>query len=318
VLDYAHLAALAAVVRTGSFEKAAERLNVTPSAVSQRIKLLEERLGTALVVRGQPCTATKAGQRLCRHFEEVRLLETSLSGDLGALLPAGEPARLRVAVNADSLATWFIDAMAGAGEGLLFDLVVDDEGHSAEWLRRGEVGAAVTSHAGPVQGCSVRPLGALRYLAVASPAYTRHWFADGLSEEAFRRAPCLVFNAKDELQARWTSGILGRSVPMPSHWLPATQAFVDASLAGLGWGMNPQVLVERHIAEGRLVELLPDRPLDVPLFWQWSRSVEPVLKKVTAAVMTAAARWLVEVDQPIRPAPPGAGEQSTGRPHRGP
>ncbi|KKB12740.1 LysR family transcriptional regulator [Devosia geojensis] len=318
MMDYAHLAALSAVVRTGSFEKAAERLNVTPSAVSQRIKLLEERLGMVLVVRGQPCTATSAGQRLCRHFEEVGLLETTLAEDLGGSVPAGEPARLRIAVNADSLATWFIDAMAGAGEGLLFDLVVDDEGHSAEWLRRGEVGAAVTANAGPVQGCSVRALGALRYLAVASPGYVERWFPDGIAEDALRRAPCLVFNAKDELQARWVAGVTGRQIAMPGHWLPATQAFVDASLAGLGWGMNPEALVRRHIEEGRLVELLPGRSLDVPLHWQWSRSVEPVLKKMTAAVMTAAARWLVEPGEAIRPAPPEGAERSKGRPRRAP
>lgn len=296
MFDYAHLAALAAVVRTGSFEKAARRLNVTPSAVSQRIKLLEERLGAVLVVRGQPCIATKAGQRLCRHFEEVSLLESTLEGDLGALMPAGEPAHLRVAVNADSLATWFIDAMVGAGEGLLFDLVVDDEGNSADWLQRGEVGAAVTANAGPVQGCSVRSLGSLRYLATASPQYVRRWFPAGVGEAALRRAPCLVFSARDELQARWAAGVVGRQVTMPSHWLPATQAFIDAAIAGLGWGMNPETLVRRHIAEGRLVELIPGRTLDVPLHWQWSRSVEPVLRKVTAAVVTAAALRLVETD----------------------
>ncbi|GLQ55520.1 LysR family transcriptional regulator ArgP [Devosia nitrariae] len=297
MLDYAHLAALAAVVRTGSFEKAGQRLNITPSAVSQRIKLLEERLGAVLVVRGQPCVATKAGQRLCRHFEEVSLLESTLQGDFGALMPTGAPARLRIAVNADSLATWFIDAMAGAGDGLLFDLVVDDEGNSAEWLRRGEVGAAVTANAGPVQGCSVRALGALRYLATASPQYAQRWFSEGVGEAQLSHAPCLVFSATDELQTRWAAGIVGRPLTMPSHWLPATQAFVDAALAGLGWGMNPEPLVRRHIALGRLVELVPGRTLDVPLHWQWSRSLEPVLENVTAAVVTAAADWLVETNE---------------------
>src|SRR5690242_16416575 len=135
MLDYGLLAALADVVRTGSFERAADQLNITPSAVSQRIKLLEERIGAILVVRGQPCTATEAGQRLCQHVELVALLESSLRQNLPGFQPEGRPVTLRIAVNADSLATWFVPAMAETS-GFLFDLVVDDQDHSAEWLRR--------------------------------------------------------------------------------------------------------------------------------------------------------------------------------------
>src|ERR671921_2960397 len=193
MLNYALLSALASVVRTGSFEQAAQHLNVTPSAISQRIKLLEERIGAILVVRGQPCLATEAGQRLCQHVEQVALLESSLRQNLPGLQPESRPVTLRIAVNADSLATWFIPAMAET-EGFLFDLVVDDQDHSAEWLRRGEVVAAVTSHGKPIQGCNCYPLGALRYVATASPGFVQHWFAEGFSEENVARAPCLIFN----------------------------------------------------------------------------------------------------------------------------
>ena len=78
MLDYLGLAALAAVVREGSFERAARKLHVTPSAVSQRIKQLEERTGQVLVQRGTPCTGTEAGRRLCLHLEQVALLENAL------------------------------------------------------------------------------------------------------------------------------------------------------------------------------------------------------------------------------------------------
>ena len=293
MLDYALLDALAAVIRTGSFDKAAQQIHVTPSAVSQRVKLLEERLGTILVVRGQPCVPTPAGRRLCRHVEDVRLLEHALQSDLGPLMPAHQPSTLRVAVNADSLATWFVEAMAGV-DGLLFDLVLDDQDHSADWLRRGEVGAAVVGVPAPVQGCDMRPLGALRYAATASPAFQHRWFPGGVDEASLRRAPCLTFNTKDDLQAQWVSDLLGRRIAMPTHWLPASQAFVDAALAGLGWGLNPEVLVADHLATGRLVPLRPDRPLDVPLYWQWSRMVAPALNDVTRSVLDAAERWLVQ------------------------
>jgi LysR family transcriptional regulator (chromosome initiation inhibitor) len=276
MFDYDHLLALSAVIRTGSFEKAARQINVTPSAVSQRLKLLEERVGAALVVRGQPNVATPAGARLCRHMEDVGLLERALRVDLGNLGLDAQPTTIRIAVNADSLATWFVEAMA-ATEGVLYDLVLDDQDHSADWLRRGEVAAAITSSPGSVQGCGTRSLGALRYVATATPEFVRRWFPAGVDEASLRVAPCLRFNQKDELQARWTKAVVGRSVATPNHWLPSSQAFVDGALAGLGWGMNPETLVRRHFASGRLVELLPDRPLDVSLHWQWSRAVEAAL-----------------------------------------
>jgi len=292
MLDYAHLAALAAVIRTGSFERAAQHLNVTPSAISQRIKLLEERLGVVLVVRGQPCTATDVGQRLCQHAEQVALLESSLHGSLPGLQAESRPVTLRIAVNADSLATWFIPAMAKA-EGYLFDLVLDDQDHSAQWLRRGKVVAAVTGHDTPIQGCDCHPLGALRYIATASPEYCARWFPDGFDESAAARAPCLIFNQKDRLQAQWLRQVLGANPQPPLHWLPSSQAFVDAALAGIGWGMNPEPLVSDHIRTGRLVALEPSQPLDVPLFWQQSRIVSPVLGSVTRAVVHEARRMLV-------------------------
>ena len=291
MLDYALLSALAAVVRTGSFERAAEQLNVTPSAVSQRIKLLEERIGTVLVVRAQPCLATEAGQRLCQHVEQVALLESSLRQNLPGLQPEARPVTLRIAVNADSLATWFIPAMA-VTEGFLFDLVVDDQDHSAEWLRRGEVVAAVTSHGKPIQGCNCYPLGTLRYLATASPGFVKRWLPNGLDEPSAARAPCLVFNRKDQLQALWLRRALGTDVRPPVHWLPSSQAFVDAALAGLGWGMNLEPTVQEHIRQGRLVALEPSEPFEVPLFWQQSRIVGPLLADLTRAVLSTARAML--------------------------
>ncbi len=291
MLDYALLSALAAVVRTGSFERAAQQLNVTPSAISQRIKLLEERIGAILVVRGQPCLATETGQRLCRHVEQVALLENSLRQTLPGLEPEDRPVTLRLAVNADSLATWFIPAMART-EGFLFDLVLDDQDHSADWLRRGEVVAAVTSHGQPVQGCDCYALGALRYAATASPGFVERWFPEGLTEEAAARAPCLVFNRKDRLQALWLRQVLGHEVQPPLHWLPSSQAFVDGALAGLGWGMNPDLLVEDHLRAGRLVALKPSEPLEVPLYWQQSRIVGPLLADLTRAVLATARAML--------------------------
>lgn len=291
MFDPAQLAALSAVLRTGSFDRAAQLLHVTQSAISQRVRQLEEQVGTSLVVRSQPCRATEAGERLFRHAEEVRLLEQGVRRDLGLASTGAEETgawpSLRIAVNADSLATWFLPAMAEVG-GVLFDLVIDDQDHSADWLKRGEVRAAISGSAKPVQGCDCRPLGALRYLATASPEFILRWFGDEpVTAARLAQAPVITFNAKDRLQTRWAEQTLGVSTTGPSHWLPSSHAFVDAAIAGLGWGMNPENLAAAALADGRLQELVAGKPLDVPLYWHVSRSVAGALRPLTDAVIKA-------------------------------
>lgn len=296
MLDYAALSALAAVLREGSFERAARALHVTPSAVSQRVRALEERLGCALVQRGQPCTATEAGRRLSQHLDQVRLLEQELHTSLPGLAPeAGARVPLPLAVNADSLATWAAPALAafGAEAPVLLEIAVDDQDHTGEWLRSGAVLAAVTASAQPAAGCNSRPLGAMRYRATASPDFMRHHFPEGVNAQSLASAPSLVFNSKDELQSRWVQRQCRRRVELPRHSLPSSHAFVAASLAGLGWGMNPEALVAPHLARGELVELLPDTPLDVALHWQHARAASSLLDRLTGVVLAAAREALL-------------------------
>ncbi len=291
MVDYAALNALAAVVREGSFDRAARALHVTPSAISQRIRLLEERMGCALVVRGQPCRPTDTGRRMCQHMDRVRLLEQELTDTLPAMAPeGGARVPLPVAVNADSLATWFAPAMAAyaAQAPVLMDINVDDQDHTAGWLRTGAVLAAVTSAARPPTGCNSQALGAMRYVAAASPAYVNRYFAAGVGAGSLAQAPSLLFNTKDELQARWVRRHCHRHVEMPRHALPSIHAFVVAAMAGMGWGMFPLAMVEANLSEGTLVELVPDTPLDVPLYWQTARAASGLLDGLTRQMVAAA------------------------------
>ena len=291
MLDYTSLSAVAAVVREGSFERAARALNVTPSAISQRVKQLEERLGGVLIVRGQPCTATDMGRSICRHVEQVGMLEHELHSTLPRLGGRTEERMtMRVAVNADSLGTWFIGAMSAFldSDRVLLDVAIDDEEHTQEWLRAGDVLAAVTADAQPVQGCDSIPLGKLKYCAVASPEYIRRHFPDGVTAPALAAAPSLKFNPKDRLQTQWVRQVCKRDIDIPAHWLPSTQAFIDASVAGIGWGMNPKALVASHLRDGSLVELVPGRLLSVPLYWQHTRLHMPMLARLTTAVVSAS------------------------------
>lgn len=297
MLDYAALSALAAVVREGSFDRAARALHVTPSAISQRVRQLEERVGCALVVRGQPCTATEAGRRLCQHVDRVRLLEHEVQEMLPALAsPDWARLTLPIAVNADSLATWFAPTLATFAEQhpVLMSVSVDDQDHTAEWLRSGAVLAAVTATPRAASGCNSRALGSMRYLAAASPVFMQRHFADGVGASSLAKAPSLVFNNKDALQARWVQRLCHRHVELPKHTLPSSEAFVTAALKGMGWGLHPEMLIAPHLEKGALVTLLPDMPLDVPLHWQHARAASGLLEQLSQAVMTAARSALLQ------------------------
>lgn len=293
MLDPAQLAALAAIQRRGSFELAAAELHVSPSAISQRLKGLEEQVGTLLIRRGQPCQATRAGLRLIRHHDELVLLEQTLAADLPAI--SAGPALLRIAVNADSLATWVIPALARV-DGFLYDIVIEDQDISQDLLRRGEVSAAITGHPGPLQGCETVPLGHLRYLATASPAFMARWFAQGVTPAALARAPALIFSQNDRLQDIWldriTAGRIGAG-GFPAHRLASSQGFVDACTSGLGWGLNPEPLVAAALASGALCALVPDAPLDVALYWQFARLTAPATARLTEAILATARGSLI-------------------------
>ncbi|WP_353471808.1 LysR family transcriptional regulator ArgP [Salipiger sp. H15] len=286
--DPSQLAALDAVLRLGSFDAAARALSVTPSAISQRIKALEDRAGAALVIRAAPCTATPAGARLARHASEVALLEAALARDLGQPAPQ---ARLRLAVNADSLGTWFLPALAGLD--LLYEIVLDDQAFSADWLRRGEVSAAITDHARPVQGCDAVPLGRMRYVATCAPEFHARHFAGGVTPEALATAPLVQFDGKDVLQHHWLRRVTGKALHPTSHRLPSTQGFLDAARLGLGWCLNPESLAAPLLASGALVAMLPEEPEDLALTWQVNRLVSGALAPLTRAVRAAARQALL-------------------------
>ncbi len=285
--DYPALEALAEIIRSGSFEAAAARLGVTPSAISQRIKGLEDRLGAILIHRGPPATGTETGLRLMQHLDQVRLLEQHLDA---RIRPAVASAVLRIAVNADSLATWFPPAMTALD--LRYDLVIDDQDHARDWLRRGEVTAAITSTPQPVAGCDVTPLGRMRYQALATPAFIARHFPQGLTSESLSAAPAVIFNAKDNLQNQWAERACGKKLRLSGHLIPASEPFARIVALGLGWGMIPETMATQEIATGLLQPLAPDSPLDVPLYWQMTRAMAGALAPLSLAVRKRAAAKL--------------------------
>ncbi|MEV4198189.1 LysR family transcriptional regulator ArgP [Micromonospora globbae] len=291
-LDSTQLRTLAAVVSEGSFEAAARLLHITPSAVSQRVKALEETVGQVLVRRARPCAATAAGAPLLRLAGQLVLLEREALADArGPLTGGGARTRLAVVVNADSLATWFPAALARLPRGfeLSFDIRQDDQDHTAELLRDGVVTAAVTAQREAVQGCRVRRLGAMRYRALATPEFAAAHFADGLTPAALAGAPVVVFDRKDRLQHRFIRTVTGRTLDPPVHYVPSVPAFSEVIRLGLGWGLVPEQIAEDDLASGRCVDIAPGRQADVPLHWQHWRLESAALNALTAAVREVAA-----------------------------
>ena len=288
------LAAFVAVLDEGSFDGAARRLSVTPSAISQRIKALEDRLGQVLVLRQSPSRATPAGERLLRSVQQMRLLEAETLDDFAVGPAQAAPTTVAIAVNADSLATWFLAALAGPHrrDGLLFDVRVEDQDHSAGLLRDGSVLGAVTADARPVQGCAVKKLGVMRYLPIASPDFVTRHFAHGLDAASLGAAPMLVFNRKDALQWRFMRSVTRARLAPPMHYLPSSTAFVEGAALGLGWAMAPEAMLEQPFARGELQPIAPGRWLDVPLYWQHWAIRSATLAKVTDALLQAARQGL--------------------------
>lgn len=274
------LKALLAVIDAGTFDAAARQLHVTPSAVSQRIKALEHSMGQVVVRRGQPCEPTAAGEVLVRLARQQHLLEQEARAALDA---TAAPRELPVAVNADSLATWFRPILreVATWEGVVLTLHVEDEGHSHELLRAGTVLGAITSDPVPVQGCSSEHIGGMRYIPVATPEL-RARFASGRGVD-WGRMPVLRFNEHDDLQRRVLRSH-GVEVDPQTHRIPSSEAFADAVRAGLGWGALPAVQCTEDLERGDLVRLSARDYVDVPLHWQAWRLRSPLVDRLSEAI----------------------------------
>ncbi len=275
-MDLLHpqLAAFAAVLEEGSFEAAARRLCITPSAVSQRIKALEDRLGQVLLVRQPPCRPTPAGALLLRRVRPMQLLEAEALADFLPEKNAHHPgAALRpipIAVNSDSLDTWVLGALAQLHQqhGYLFDVQVDEPDHTLDLLRDGSVLGVVTADGVPVQGCTVQALGAMRYRAVAAPEFAARRLHAGVNAASAGAAPIIVFNRKDALQWRFVRRITRARWHRPCITCPRPPVLLMPQRWAWAGAWPRTTLVQPALQAGRVVCIDPERWLDVPLHWQ--------------------------------------------------
>ena len=298
---------LAVVIDEGTFDAAARRLHLTPSAVSQRVKALEQQLGRVLVVRSKPARPTDAGAAVVRLARQLALLEHDALAGFEVDAASARPVSIALAVNADSLATWFLPALARVAERhpVVFDLHRDDQDFTAGLLESGTVMGAVTSQATPVAGCLVRQLGVMRYEAVATPAFVERWSlgsaphaastarSDALAA-ALTGAPLVDFDRRDDLQRDHLAAMGVDPDAPPRHYVPASNDFATAVKLGLGWGMLPGFQSEAELDRGELVRV-GGAPIDVPLFWQQWNLRSPLLDAVADELADEAGRQLAPV-----------------------
>jgi len=292
-LDPRRCDAFLAAIDGGSLEAAAGQLNITPSAVSQRISALEQDLGTPLLVRARPCRPTAPGMRLLQFLRRRALLEAEFLAEQDD--DAG-PVRVALAVNNDTLATWLLPALAPVlvDEHLLVEFVLDNQGHTFALLEQGLALACVSGEPAPMRGCSVTPLGTMRYRMVAAPAFAARWFPHGIDRDTARRAPVMVFDRKDTLQSAFLLQHFGLPAgAYPFHYVPASDPYAQAIRLGLGYGLLPLEQCAAPLAAGQLVDLTPELYMDVPLFWHAWRIQPPRLERMGAALVKAARAVLL-------------------------
>ena len=293
------LECLAAIVEEGGFERAAKRLSVTQSAISQRLHTLETQAGTVLIVRGRPLRPTPAGRILLRHAMQMRLLHTDLEVDLRKLSPSAaggsrNQERISIAVNADSIATWALPAFDTlVSEGLPLEIIADDQDFTQDWLREGQVLGCVTTLAQALRGCKVVPLGAMDYVAVATPQTLQKHCPAGVSPQGVRQIPFIAFNRKDDLQAEFVRRAFRvKQINLRQCFVPSSEGQVRAVLAGWGASVVPELLVRRQLESGQLLNLAPTAALPVNLYWHCWNLDSPLLDELTQAITAAASNAL--------------------------
>jgi LysR family transcriptional regulator (chromosome initiation inhibitor) len=292
------LECLAAIVEQGGFERAAVRLSITQSAVSQRLRALEAQVGTVLLVRSRPVKPTSAGRLLIKHAMQMRLLRADLETDLQDLAPGAskEEDRVSIAINADSIATWALGALDPLiHAGLPLEIITDDQDFTHDWLREGLVLGCVTTLKQALRGCKVVPLGAMHYVAVASSRYAQAHCPEGLTPHNFRDIAFVAFNRKDDGPAEFVARALGlRRVALNQRFVPSAEGQLRAALSGWGAAVLPRLRVQRHLESGDLVNLAPAHALPVDLYWHCWNLDSQVIDRLTAALVGAAEQALAK------------------------
>lgn len=295
MLDYQSVACFCHVVRFQSFEKAAQHLHLTQSAVSQRIKRLEEQCGGPLLIRARPIVVTALGEQVFAHANKVSLLEEGLFDHIKGA-QGSQP--LSIAVNNDTLATWFSDVVSefSREDKTRLHIRAADQGQTRERLQRGEVVACLSQIGSPVSGGESLFLGNMHYELFATPEFIENVLRCdrcNVSVKSVAQAPSLIYDEHDDLWAQYAiENLQMKADTRHSHWYPSSHGFVSMVLGGTVCALLPSIQVREEVQDGRLVSLFPKKKLSVPVYWHWYKLNSPVLERLTSIVRNISKRVL--------------------------
>ncbi|KJR28040.1 transcriptional regulator ArgP [Vibrio navarrensis] len=293
-LDYKWIEALNAVVTQGGFERAAEELFISQSAISQRVKQLEKFLAQPVLIREQPPKATPVGKKLIGLYRRIRLLEHELIPEL-MNDDVSRPVQLALATNADSLATWLLPALKEVmtQRQVELNLAIYGESRSIEKLKSGEVAGAISLESQPITGCRADYLGRMDYVCVASPDFVRRYFQQGVNYQTLSKAPAVSYDQYDDLHRKFLSdhfNIARDSVI--NHNVGSSEAFVRLAVSGIAYCLIPKLQIERELTAGELVDITPGFLLSNRIYWHHWQLETGILQEISQAIISYAQSHL--------------------------
>ena len=268
MLDYRAIAALHAIIETQGFETAAQKLFITQSAVSQRIRTLENYYGKPVLIRTLPYRPTELGKSLLGHYKRLMFLEESLKLTLST---EKQSPRISIAISRDSLETWFVEVMERLETILPITLeaLADDQEDTLEYLKKGLVSACASTEARPITGCHAKFLGYFDYVLVASPEFIHNYFKHKKDRvKNLRKAPHVIFDSKDYLHARYLKKFFNiTDAGSHYHVVPSVAGFRQFALKGHACALIPEIDIKKELVQKKLINLFPDKIWKMPIYW---------------------------------------------------
>lgn len=288
-VDYEAIRLIDLIIKEGGVGKAATKLDISQSAVSQRIKVFERSLGELVLMRTVPPRPTALGQKLLTLLHHVSLIEHDLLGKKGEII------EIPISINMDSLAIWFLSVIKDFLENPLikFNISVDNENKTLNSLLNGEVVGAISSQSKPIIGGKCDYIGSLDYVLAASPAFAQRYFPRGVTKEALLKAPIISFNKNEDSHQIFLQQFFGIAEGnLLSHVVPSSEAYVQLVLENVACCMIPKQQIALELANNRIINLVPELLQRKKLYWHRYELKSTIMDRLTEAILSNAAHYL--------------------------
>lgn len=288
-VDYKLLRLLDLIIKEKGFERAANKLNITQSAVSQKIKQFESQIGELLLIRTVPPRPTEYGRKLLKLLYHVDLIEHDMLGDDNDQI-------IPISVNADSLATWFFPALKDflSDSHIRLDITVDDEAKTLDHMLRGDVVGSISQQSLPVIGGTCDYLGCVDYIFVASPTFAQKYFKSGVTQDALLKAPIVSFNHTTDMHHLFLQQYFSLTPgSLLSHIVPSSEAYIQLVLQDSACCMIPRQQIKDEMERGRIINLVPNLVQYKKLYWHRYLPESETMQKMSNHIINNAKKFLL-------------------------